>query len=92
VHKEMRVEEWKRAVEALVPVGITRRSVLAWSGWMLGAGAGSAATMLTSCGGGGGDGTAGGGGAPTTTVTAVDPVVLERPTTASISIQARQVQ
>jgi len=88
------VEKSKRPeADAPVPVGITRRSVLAWSGWMLGAGAGSAVTVLTSCGGGGGDGgAAGGSGAPATAVTGADPLVLERPTTASISMQARQVQ
>jgi len=78
-------------VTARVPVGVTRRSVLAWSGgWMVGATAGSAVTVLTSCGGGGGGGAQ--SNPPSPTVTAADPVVLDRPTTASISIQARQVQ
>jgi FtsP/CotA-like multicopper oxidase with cupredoxin domain len=89
------VEESKPSeVDANVPVAMTRRSMLAWSGWMLGASAGSAVTLLTSCGGGGGGdgGAAGGSGAPAPTVTGVDPVVLERPTTASISIQERRVQ
>ena len=88
------MEKSKRCeVGALVPVDMTRRSVLALgSGWMLGAAAGSAVTVLTSCGGGGGGVAAGGGGPPAPTVTGVDPVVLDGPTTASISIQARQVQ
>ncbi len=83
------MKERDRREAAPVGVGVTRRSVLAWSGsWMLG----GTVTALTSCGGGGGDSGAGGGSAAPTVVTAADPVVLDAPTTLSMSIQARQVQ
>ena len=88
------MEEERQAAEAdRAPGGVTRRTLLGWGGgWTLAAVGGGAAWGLASCGGGGSGGTTAGGNPAPAAVTGPDPVVLDRPATATLSIQARQVE
>jgi FtsP/CotA-like multicopper oxidase with cupredoxin domain len=86
------VEEAQQpAGETREPGGITRRTWLGWGGgWMLAAAGGGVTWGLASCGGGGSSSS--GGTAQPTAVTGPDPVVLDRPAAATISIQSRQAE